>query len=130
MKNLFAIVLLLLGSTPQQGPTNGGVTTMATVGNCSSSAAPAVCGSSVAGSFTIVAAGTSVTVNTTAVTANSQIFIQEDETLGTKLSVTCNTGILANPPAITARTAGTSFAVGITAGLAVNPVCFSYSIVN
>jgi hypothetical protein len=101
-----------------------------TTTNCSSSAAPAVCGSAAAGSFVIAASGTSVTVNTTAVTANSQIFIQEDETLGTKLSVTCNTGILANPPAITARTAATSFAVGITAGLAVNPVCFSYFIVN
>lgn len=98
--------------------------------NCSSSAAPAVCGSAAAGSFVIAAAGTSVTVNTTAVTANSQIFVQEDESLGAKLGVTCNTGILANPPAITARTAATSFAVGITAGLAVNPVCFSYNIVN
>jgi hypothetical protein len=101
-----------------------------TAANCSSSASPAVCGSAAAGSFTIAAAGTAITVNTTAVTANSQIFVQEDETLGTKLGVTCNTGILANPPAITARTAATSFAVGITAGLAVNPVCFSYWIVN
>ncbi len=101
-----------------------------TTSNCSSSASPAVCGSASAGSFVIAASGTAVTVNTTAVTANSQIFIQEDETLGTKLSVTCNTGILANPPAITARTAAASFAVGITAGLAVNPVCFSYYIIN
>lgn len=98
--------------------------------NCSSAASPAVCGAAAAGSFVIVAAGTSVVVNTTAVTANSQIFVQEDETLGTKLSVTCNTGILANPPAISARTAGTSFTVSITAGLAVNPVCFSYHIIN
>lgn len=98
--------------------------------NCSSAASPAVCGAAAAGSFVIAAAGTSVVVNTTAVTANSQIFVQEDETLGTKLGVTCNTGILANPPAISARTAGTSFTVSITAGLAVNPVCFSYHIVN
>lgn len=98
--------------------------------NCSSAASPAVCGAAAAGSFVIAAAGTSVVVNTTAVTANSQIFVQEDETLGTKLSVTCNTGILANPPAISARTAGTSFTVSITAGLAVNPVCFSYHIIN
>lgn len=102
----------------------------ATGTNCSSAAAPATCGSASSGSFVIAAAGTSVTVNTTAVTANSQIYVQEDESLGTKLGVTCNTGILANPPAITARTAATSFAVGITAGLAVNPVCFSYSIIN
>jgi len=50
-----------------------------TTTNCSSSAAPAVCGSAAAGSFVITASGTSVTVNTSAVTANSQIFIQEDE---------------------------------------------------
>jgi hypothetical protein len=69
-------------------------------------------------------------VDTTAVTANSQIFVQQDDTLGTKLSVTCNTGILAGPPAVTARSAATSFTVSVTAGLTVNPVCFSYFIVN
>lgn len=106
------------------------VPAIATAANCSSSAAPAVCGSAASGSVVIAASGTAVTVNTTAVTANSQIYLQEDESLGTKLGVTCNTGILANPPAITARTAGTSFAIGITTGLTVNPVCFSYTIVN
>jgi hypothetical protein len=111
---------------------NGGVNanSYTTNNTCSSAASPAVCGNNSAGSFVIAAAGTAVTVNTSAVTANSQIFVQEDESLGGKLSVTCNTGILANPPAITARVAGTSFSVGITAGLAVNPVCFSYFIVN
>lgn len=109
------------GGNPQQ---------LSWITNCSSAASPAVCGSSQAGSFVIAAAGTSVVVNTTAVTANSQIFVQQDDSLGTKLGVTCNTGILANPPAITARTAATSFTVSVTAGLAVNPVCFSYFIVN
>lgn len=119
------------GATPAAGSfTTLKGTTVNTTTNCSSSASPAVCGSAAAGSFVIAAAGTSVTVNTSAVTANSQIFVQEDESLGTKLSVTCNTGILANPPAVTARSAGVSFAVGVTAGLAVNPVCFSYWIVN
>lgn len=98
--------------------------------NCSSSASPAVCGSAPAGSFVIAALGTSVTVNTTAVTANSQILLQEDSSLGTKLGVTCNTGIIASPPIITARTAGTSFTVGISLGLATNPVCFSFFLVN
>src|SRR6266850_1769674 len=101
-----------------------------TASNCSSSASPAVCGSAAAGSFVIAAAGTTVTVNTTAVTANSQIFVQQDDSLGTKLSVTCNTGFLTAPPAITARTAATSFVVTLAAGLAVNPVCLSYFIMN
>jgi hypothetical protein len=109
------------GANPQQ---------LSWITNCSSAASPAICGSSQAGSFAIPAAGTTVTVNTTAVTANSQIFVQQDDSLGTKLGVTCNTGILANPPAVTARTAGTSFTVSVTAGLAVNPVCFGYFIVN
>src|SRR5207302_7263892 len=51
------------------------------VGNCTSSASPAVCGSAAAGSVVIAAAATTVTVNTTAVTANSQIFLQPDDSL-------------------------------------------------
>lgn len=101
-----------------------------TATNCSSATSPAVCAAAASGSFVIAASGTAVTVNTTAITATSQIYVQQDNSLGTKLGVTCNTGILAGPPAITARTAGTSFAVGVTAGLATNPVCFSYTIIN
>lgn len=103
-----------------------------TTTNCSSSASPAVCGSASAGSFVIAAAGTTVTVNTTAVTANSQIEIQPDESLGTKLSVTCNTLISAViSPVITARVAGTSFTVTIPGtGLVTNPACYSYTITN
>lgn len=117
----------LATKAPLANPAFPKVTTAA---NCSSSASPAVCGSASAGSFAIAASATSVVVDTTAVTANSQIFVQQDDTLGTKLSVTCNTGILAGPPAVTARSAATSFTVSVTAGLTVNPVCFSYSIVN
>lgn len=117
----------LATKAPLANPAFPKVTTAA---NCSSSASPAVCGSASAGSFAIAASATSVVVDTTAVTANSQIFVQQDDTLGTKLSVTCNTGILAGPPAVTARSAATSFTVSVTAGLTVNPVCFSYFIVN
>lgn len=98
-------------------------------GNCSSAAAPAVCGAAPAGSVVIAAAGTTVTVNTTAVTANSQIFIQEDSSLGTKLSVTCNT-TLGRFYAVTARTAATSFVITTGAAPITNPACFSYFIVN
>lgn len=102
--------------------------TSGTPSNCSSSASPAVCGSASAGSVTIAAAATSVVVNTTAVTANSQIFVQQDAGLGTKLSVTCYSA-LQTAPWITARTAGVSFTITATAP-AVLPACFSYSIVN
>lgn len=100
--------------------------------NCSSSAAPAVCASAAAGSVVIAAGQTTVTVNTTAVTANSQILVFPDETLGTKLSVTCNSTLAtaASGLAITARTAATSFQISTLATVAVNPVCLSYVIVN
>lgn len=103
-----------------------------TLTNCSSSASPAVCGSASAGSVVIAAAGTTVTVNTTAVTANSQIFLAADDTLGTKLSVTCNSTLatLIGGLAITARTGGTSFQITSGATPAVNPLCLSYFIVN
>lgn len=100
-----------------------------TTTNCSSSAAPAVCAAAAAGSVVIAAAGTTVTVNTTAVTANSQIFITEDSSLGTKLSVTCNTTI-ARTYAVTARTAATSFTITASAAPVTDPACLSYAIVN
>jgi hypothetical protein len=103
-----------------------------TATNCSSSASPAVCGSAAAGSFVIAASATSVVVDTTVVTANSQIFLTEDSSLGTKLSVTCNTQSLLTlgVPKVTARTAGTSFTASIEVGPTTNPICVSYAIVN
>ena len=76
--------------------------------NCSSGASPAVCSAAAAGSVA-VPAGTNSTlvVQTTAVTANSTIIVQSDDTLGTKLSVTCNTTLasLIVEPVVTARSA-------------------------
>lgn len=100
--------------------------------NCSDSAGAAACGAAAAGSFVIDAAATSVVVSTTAVTANSQIFVQEDSSLGTRLGVTCNTQsvLIIGPPTVTARTAGTSFTVSIVVGPTTNPACYNYHIVN
>lgn len=97
--------------------------------NCASSASPAACGNAAAGSFVIPAGATSVVVNTTAVTANSQIFVIEDQSLGSRLGVTCNTTIT-SPPVVSARTPGTSFTVTISAAVTTNPACYSYFIVN
>lgn len=100
----------------------------ATATNCNSAASPAVCGSAAAGSVTIAATATTVQVNTSAVTANSQILLMYDASLGTRLGVTCNT----TEPAlygVTARTAGTSFTITATAST-VNPACFSYIVEN
>jgi hypothetical protein len=112
-----------------------GATTLKTIGtatNCSSAASPAVCSSAASGSVALPT-GTNPTlvVNTTAVTANSQILLTVDESLGTKLSVTCNTTLstLLNP-VVTARTAATSFTFTIGAVIAANPACVSYTIIN
>lgn len=107
-------------------------TTMGTASNCSSGASPAVCGSAAAGSAAVpTGASPTLQINTTAVTANSQIFVNDDESLGAKLGVTCNTSIatLTNP-VVTARSAAASFTVQINATIAVNPACISWLIVN
>ena len=98
-----------------------------TATNCASSASPAVCGSAAAGMFVLPAAATSVTVNTTAVTANSEIIVFNDDSLGTRLSVTCNTGL--DNVLVSARVAGTSFSITGSAPVT-NPNCYSYLIMN
>lgn len=95
--------------------------------NCSSSGG--TCSAAAAGSVSIANGATTVTVTTTAVTANSQIFIQEDSSLGTKLGITCNTSIVRSY-AVTARTAATSFEITSSAAPITNPACLSYKIVN
>lgn len=101
---------------------------LTTATNCSSSASPAVCSAAAAGSATVAASATTEVVNTTAVTANSQIIPVFDSSLGTKLGVTCNTTFV--QPYVTARTAGTSFTVTVGTAPTANPACFSYVIVN
>ncbi len=123
---------LQTGTGPVQFGDTVQSTKFLTVTNCSSAASPAVCGSAASGSVVIAASATTVQVNTSAVTANSQIFVFPDETLGTKLSVTCNSTLAtaASGLAITARSAGSSFTISTLATVAVNPVCLSYMIVN
>lgn len=100
--------------------------------NCISSASPAVCASAWTG-VVAVPTGTNPTlvVDTTAVTANSQIIVTPDESLGAALGITCNSTLTTQGPlVITARTAGTSFTVAVDATTATNKVCLSFAIVN
>jgi hypothetical protein len=105
-----------------------------TTTNCSSSASPAVCGSAAAGTVALPtnAVSSSIVVNTTAVTANSEIFVQTDDTLGTKLGVTCNSTVatLVGGLTISARSAGASFTIANNVAIVTNPLCVSYTIVN
>ncbi len=95
---------------------------------CNSSASPSVCGSSNSGSVAVAATATTLVVNTTAVTANSQIFLLFDSSLGTRLGITCNTTV-PTVYSVSARTAATSFTITATASIT-NAACFSYSILN
>jgi len=108
--------------------------TYATTSNCSSAASPAVCGAASAGSVQIPTGTTSetLTVNTTAVTANSQIVFYPDDSLGTRLGVTCNSTLatLVGGSFISARTPGTSFTITFNGTILTNGVCGGYYIIN
>lgn len=113
---------------------NGGLTSVFynTATNCSSSASPAACASAASGSIAVPTGATpTLVVNTTAVTANSQILLTIDESLGTKLGITCNTTLSTLvQPVVTSRTSGTSFTIQMNSTLATNKACVSYTIVN
>lgn len=113
-----------------QTPTgNVNAQTYSTNTNCADSAGAAACGSASAGAFVLDAAATTVTVSSTSVTANSEIFIQETPALNTRLSITCNvvTGRLYT---VTTITAGTSFVVTASAAPAATPACLQFRVVN
>lgn len=134
---VFMTVGVPIGAAPLASPTFIGTVTVpkvTTIANCSSSASPAVCAAAAAGSIAFPTGVTSVVlqVNTTAVTANSQIFVFPDDTLGTKLAVTCNSTLatLVGGMAITARTAGSSFTVTFNGTITANPLCANFLVVN
>lgn len=105
------------------------VGTLSTTSNCNSSSSPAVCGSAPAGSVALANGDTTLTVNTTTVTANSQIFVTEDSSLGSRLGITCNTATNRNYR-ISARTPGANFTIKSNSIPAMTKACLSYWIVN
>jgi hypothetical protein len=95
--------------------------------NCSS--AGGTCTSATAGAVTIASGGaTTVVVTTTAVTASSDISVAFDASMGTRLSVTCNTAF--QQPYVSARVPGTSFTISTAAAFTTNPGCISWSLRN
>jgi hypothetical protein len=99
---------------------------------CLQSVSPAACGANVTGRIALAAAATTLVVNTSKVTAASEIFLQRDDSLGTALSVTCNTQstLVLGTPRVTARTAGTSFTITVDAAPTTNPLCMTYLVFN
>lgn len=98
---------------------------------CKTSASPAACAAAPAGAVAIPT-GTNPTlvVDTTAVTATSQIVVEVDES--NAAATTCNSTLatLASHPVVTARSAGTSFTLSYSGTIATNPVCVNYWVVN
>jgi len=105
------------------------VSSYGTLSNCSSVASPAKCDSAPAGSFVLGVGSTAAKVNTTAVTANSQILIIEDSSLGAKLGVSCSktTG---RTYMITDRAPGHSFTVSSSFAPTDHPACLSFQVLN
>jgi len=106
-----------------------GFDTVSTHANCASTASTAPCGSAAAGSITIAAGQTRVTVQTSAVTSNSEVILTEDSSLGDRLGVACNTH-LGRTYAVRTRTAGKSFVIESSAAPEGTPACLSFYIIN
>lgn len=104
-----------------------------TATRCSDAGSPAMCVDAASGDVALPTGITSVSlvVNTTAVTANSAIHLQADDSL-IIAATTCNSilATLVGGMAITARTPGTSFTITYSGTIATNPLCLSYSILN
>lgn len=118
-----AALLLCLPASSQQVTTTAPTTTPALTYSqlATTTSAPA--------GFTAITAGNqTVVVSTSAVTANSQIFVQYDETAGSS----CTSALLQEGNRfVNARSPGTSFTIKSTAAIATgNTACPSYFIVN
>lgn len=97
------------------------------LGGAAGTTSPAACGSAAAGMIAVPASQTSYQVNTTAVTANSEIIVQQmTDNSGLPSSPTCNSG--ATTPIQSARSAATSFTITLTSVASVT--CFKYWIIN
>jgi hypothetical protein len=116
---------------------NTTVTKLVTSRDCSAngtSASPSVvpCGSAASGAVSCAANASTTTcvVNTTAVTANSNIAITPSVADGKRLGVTCNTALnFSTAPLLAAKSAGISFTLNMPK-FDTNPACFEYTIIN
>lgn len=120
-----------IGTTPGLGSfTALKGTTISTTTNCAvNSASPAACASAPSGVVAVPTLTTTYTVNTTAVTANSRIFLQPtSDNTGIPSSPTCATLAVTAVNMISARVAATSFTFSLPSTTGIT--CFEYWIVN
>jgi hypothetical protein len=127
-----AVTTTLSASTSVTAALYATTTKCAAAGSAASPSLVA-CSAAPAGLFSCATNASAATcvISTTAVTANSVIQIQPDSSLGTALSVTCNTTAdsALTAPRVSARTAATSFTITLGT-FTTNPLCFSYLIIN
>jgi hypothetical protein len=105
------------------------VSSLGTLSNCNSLTSPAHCGSAPAGSFVLEVGSTTAIVNTKAVTANSQILVIEDSSLGAKLHVSCDKTV-GRTYMISDRSPGNSFTVSSSLAPTSHPACLSFQLLN
>ncbi len=98
---------------------------------CVSNTSPAVCGAATSGMVAIPTGWTKLTVETSTVTAHSQVFVKEDTTLGPTLSIAggCDTNS-GRTYRVTARTAGSDFEITASPAPTGKPACLSFWVVN
>jgi hypothetical protein len=111
-------------SRPMYAPTYNTLT------NCAvNSVSPAACGSAPSGVIVVPTLTTTYTVNTTAVTANSRIFLQPtSDNTGIPSAPTCATLAVTSVNMTASRVTGTSFTFSTPS--TTGTTCFNYWIVN
>ena len=87
------------------------------------------CNTAAAGTVGLSVGASSIRVWTTAVTAQSQIFVQEDSSSGSILGITCDTKS-GRSYLILNRTPGVSFEIVASSTTTVAPACLNYHILN
>jgi hypothetical protein len=99
---------------------------------CTSATSPAACDAAVTGFVNIAPSQTTITIATTAVTMNSTISVQFDESLGSSLGVTCNNAAASEGATyfISARMPGKSFSIKTNNAPTQYPACLSFTIIN
>ncbi len=97
-----------------------------TLTNCSSTASPAVCGSAAAGKVQLAASATSLQINTSAITANSECHYTYSVA---GITAPANMASLLQPYE-SARTAGTSLTITLPVAPTTNPVNVMYFCIN
>ena len=100
--------------------------TFGTSENCVSTSSPAPCSKAAAGIVQVAASGTSIQVNTTAVTTNSR-FALTYSTVG--ISSPANMTSL-GPPYISAINSGVSFTITLPVAPTTNPINITYILMN